>query len=708
MIKLEGTIPLDSFDIKDKKSCKIRLKNGRKFDDIAFLNRSTNEITRLLWTNVESYVEINLEYFSFNRLNKVERFDLIVYVDSKWRLLVYKGYKHAPSWLRYWNSIRTYEDTARELIPYIEKNGSVSLVYRKPLYVSIEKNLIFRGQLDSVKNTKDALEFDINIKFDFPRKIDNVIGVTLSYRGNDRNIDIFPKRQAIKRNNSLFHIQAKFEKKDILAKIYKDSYLLVIHVQKNNRHLLYRINEISSNFYLQMHSFKREVFALSSDKKFLIQVALNGNLWIHLRDIHEVDSPAVIKREEMALKLFNPNLRNGNILMFEKESMMAQDNAFALFKHLQTTDIASKVFYVINKDSPQYKLVEPWKKQVINQFSSSYFKHIIEDQMIVSSESLPHIYQYNFNFGNIIDILYKKNNFFLQHGVIGIRKLGSVFKFGPSGFDFINVSTKHEQHIVKKLLKYPNSRIRNLGLPRWDSLTNANLNRVILYFPSWREDLAYLNNEEFLQSNYFIEISNFLNDEKLHKYLKEFKYKLVVFLHPKMRNFTSNFDTFQNIQITDSSETRLNALIEISDMVISDYSSMVWDFAYQRKPIILFQFDQIDYEKKWSGFFDKTIWKFGPVVKTEEDLIHSIKEYLDGNLKIPDIFLNEYKLQLDHVSNISKNHEEFIKKILMKKSYDKINFRRSYLYIKTKYIYRYLRLILRMTKNYVRGTYHEK
>ncbi len=101
-------------------------------------------------------------------------------------------------------------------------------------------------------------------------------------------------------------------------------------------------------------------------------------------------------------------------------------------------------------------------------------------------------------------------------------------------------------------------------------------------------------------------------------------------------------------------------MIKEADGVISDYSSMVWDFAYQRKPVILFQFDQKSYERHWGGFFDKTIWKFGPVVTKLPDLVKEILQFGQDDAKISEKYRHNMDEQLGKLTDINKNHYLFI------------------------------------------------
>lgn len=655
-------------------------------------------------TNIDSnkkqlkFIDLNI---NGNILNRVKRYSVQFLIRNTWVDIIIKNRRNIAAWMTYGNPIPTSQVTEREFIPYVAKGGKLKVVYKKFTHLNTtDRNLLFKGQLDNITATDTKLIFRVKLNTMYPRGIDSIDDVTLSYRGNDSAVKLTPEKVTITQHTGNFcEIEAVYSKAYLSENIYKDSYMLVVHATKSGLKIDYYINEVSKQFYADTHQAMRPVYKINENKKFLIQVALNKNVWIHYRDLQPLDTNAVREREAFALEHYKPNQKNGNILMFEKEAQMAQDNSFALFKHLQSTELKPHVFYVISENSPQRYLLDPWKENVLIQYSAEYYKHVIEDEMIVTSESLPHIYQFNMVYGNIIDIIRGKKNYFLQHGVIGIRKLGDVFSYKKSGFDYFNTSTNHEKKVVEELLKYPQRKINVLGLPRWADLTidSGTKNKTLVYFPTWREYLAYLTDEQFVESEYFQQIKNVIEDEHLQDMLNTFDYTIKVFLHPKMRKFTGHFNPRGNIEVVDSSQIALNTLIKECDAVISDYSSMVWDFAYQRKPIILFQFDQVSYEKHWGGFFDKSIWEFGPVVKNIDELDEVLSRLFTQNMNMDDVYRQNIDKQLGELNQINEKHTDLIKEILNKRWNFKVK-KTAYKYIKATYIRRRIKRIKKLMK----------
>ena len=71
----------------------------------------------------------------------------------------------------------------------------------------------------------------------------------------------------------------------------------------------------------------------------------------------------------------------------------------------------------------------------------------------------------------------------------------------------------------------------------------------------------------------------------------------------------------------------MQKLLKESNILITDYSSVQFDFAYMDKAIIYFQFDEKEfYSKHYSkGYFDFKTMGFGPVCKTKEEVVEALK-----------------------------------------------------------------------------------
>ena len=106
-----------------------------------------------------------------------------------------------------------------------------------------------------------------------------------------------------------------------------------------------------------------------------------------------------------------------------------------------------------------------------------------------------------------------------------------------------------------------------------------------------------------------------MNDKTLISIMKEFKYKGILCLHP---NFASQWSDFNSNEIFSLLKNcNYQKCLLKSSLLITDYSSVFFDFGYLKKPIIYTHLDYIEYRnfnyKK--GYFDYIKNGFGPIWK---------------------------------------------------------------------------------------------
>ena len=88
--------------------------------------------------------------------------------------------------------------------------------------------------------------------------------------------------------------------------------------------------------------------------------------------------------------------------------------------------------------------------------------------------------------------------------------------------------------------------------------------------------------------------------------------------------------------------------------MITDYSSVFFDFGYLRKPVIYFQYDKEEFfsgQLYNEGYFDYENMGFGPVCYNLNDLIENIINVIEKDCKNDDKYLNR-------IDNFFKFHDD--------------------------------------------------
>jgi CDP-glycerol glycerophosphotransferase len=321
----------------------------------------------------------------------------------------------------------------------------------------------------------------------------------------------------------------------------------------------------------------------------------------------------------------------------------ARENGYYFYKYVRDNQPEINAHYVINKKSKAYSKVKDLGNIV--QFGSikHWIFYLSATKNISSQKSAnpcPPLF-YVLHTKGIIN----GHRIYLGHGVV--LSDTAFLHYDVTKFELIIAGAKPEYDYFIQHFGYTQSNSYYSGLPRfdylWDGLVN---NNQIVIMPTWRDWIAREPNPEkrkniFLNSKYYKYYQNLLNSQDFINLIDNRGIKVYFFLHNNMQQFIKYFSsTSKNIIIATNKEFSPSALISHSALMISDYSSVTVDFAYQKRPIVYYQFDEKDFRKYQysTGYFDFNNDGFGPVFKKQFELV----EYLEEELTKPIVMRKKY------------------------------------------------------------------
>lgn len=152
---------------------------------------------------------------------------------------------------------------------------------------------------------------------------------------------------------------------------------------------------------------------------------------------------------------------------------------------------------------------------------------------------------------------------------------------------------------------------RRLGLP--------DDKKVILYAPTWRDDKYYTRGKHKLDLH--------LDLRRMYEKLGD-DHVLLVRRHPRVVDSVPNVGT--NFVYDVSLYPEIMELFLVTDILVTDYSSMMFDFANTGRPMLFFTYDIESYRDNLRGFyFDFEETAPGPLLLGSDDVISSIVD-IDG------------------------------------------------------------------------------
>src|SRR5699024_1033613 len=116
--------------------------------------------------------------------------------------------------------------------------------------------------------------------------------------------------------------------------------------------------------------------------------------------------------------------------------------------------------------------------------------------------------------------------------------------------------------------------------------------------------------------------------------LKENNVKLVFYIHPKFKDYLSEFNVSgENLELIPFGTEPLNEIMKKCSMLITDYSSVCWNVYYLAKPVLFYQFDYDVYMQVHGSYLDMEHALFGERYIKYEELIDGIKKYVKNDFE---------------------------------------------------------------------------
>jgi CDP-glycerol glycerophosphotransferase (TagB/SpsB family) len=211
------------------------------------------------------------------------------------------------------------------------------------------------------------------------------------------------------------------------------------------------------------------------------------------------------------------------------------------------------------------------------------------------------------------------------------QKYKQNFLREASRWDYLISPNHYSTEIFRRAFDFQKEMIES-GYPRNDYLFHHNNDetilklkkkldlplhkKVILYAPTWRD------NEYYSRGKYKFDLK--LELDKMKDELEE-DYIILLRMHYLIAE-NLDLSMYSGFAFDVSHHTDISELYLLSDLLITDYSSVFFDYANLNRPMIFFVYDIENYRDTLRGFyFDFEKHAPGPLVKTTEEVIYHIQ-----------------------------------------------------------------------------------
>ncbi|MFC4620446.1 CDP-glycerol glycerophosphotransferase family protein [Camelliibacillus cellulosilyticus] len=310
---------------------------------------------------------------------------------------------------------------------------------------------------------------------------------------------------------------------------------------------------------------------------------------------------------------------------------------FASYRSEKIQDNLDYVYQEIRQRNVNYSFVflfKTYKKSILGK--TNYLFHMIRASFHLATSRCVFIDDYYFP----IYVIKPRNGteiIQLWHAAGAFKKFGystTDKSYGPSqtylqhvkvhsNYTKVMVSGKIVIPAYAEAFNMPQNRILSLGVPRIDFFYQKERHiklraRFFEHFPELKGKKLILYAPTYRGKSHGQNLIDCPLDVKTLKTILGEKYALLVHLHPYMHgkmkvpinnNFSYNIDDFS-----------IQDLMVVSDLLITDYSSVIFDYSLLVRPMAFFSYDLDDYLKERDFYYDYQTFIPGPMFKETQSL----------------------------------------------------------------------------------------
>ena len=318
------------------------------------------------------------------------------------------------------------------------------------------------------------------------------------------------------------------------------------------------------------------------------------------------------------------------ILFFDfiTSPICSDKNSYLLFQEYKTNN-DTNAYYVINEKTELYKsLLQKNQTQNLIPFTNfsnieELFPYLLNSKIIVQSYAL-------YEFQIIINKVKYLKLLYICHAV-----------------NYFKINQIKDDNLYNKMNLYNKKSMHFAGLPRYEQLSKnkkeSNNEPCILTTFTYRS----YNHSIYVNSLFRRNLVSLLKDETLLSFLKKKSINLIYIPHhfDEIRHRTLKKNEFPKIII--EKQESLSYYIEKCSLLITDFSSISFDFMFQKKPVLFYFIDvneKFDFkEKSYMKIDENNSIYFENVFYEKIPLVNKVKYYINRKFNLDVGLSKKYK-----------------------------------------------------------------
>lgn len=340
--------------------------------------------------------------------------------------------------------------------------------------------------------------------------------------------------------------------------------------------------------------------------------------------------------------LTHPFMKNKNIWLTFDKMYKAGDNGEYFYRYMLQNKDGIVPRYIINKGYPDAVRMKREHLKPLYYGSIRQIMNFLNSKVIAATHANIPVFSgiKPAGFQYVQDLL-NADIVCIQHG-LAVQWLAHNLNAQYDNLKRFYCASPYEvQNLSHPLYGYyDQNNLRLTGVARYDGLISKPI-RQILIIPTWR---AYISmpvsignvrpySETFKETDYFKIYNSLINNTQLIETAKRCNYNIIYVLHPTISSQIGDFTPGENVQVLSPVNINYETVLTESDLMVTDYSGVQFDFAYMRKPILYYHPDKLPPHYEEGGFYYDTMG-FGEICKEEKQLVSSLCNYMEHDCKV--------------------------------------------------------------------------
>lgn len=441
-----------------------------------------------------------------------------------------------------------------------------------------------------------------------------------------------------------WYICIKDEKKLVKAFVTDELYDQICQFEMTDEDLEVSVDKGINNYFHAYSKLREEDYAFYLKVEYELPEKSKNIFVIWKRNVkrRHMARMRVVRKAVFAMlfKVFNSTIRKrGNKVLFTSDSRaMIGGNEEFIYKRM------------LERGMDEYYRFRFSFKSGINEYRSIKDKilftyYLATSDYIFLDDYQPEIYLNNYDASVKVVQVWHACGAFKTLGFERLKRKGAppfntrVHKC----YTHVPVSSEHSAKHHAEAFAIDESKFYPVGIPRTDiffdevykerareDVFNAfpqlkEAAKIILYAPTFRGENA--------KNAYFP--MRVLHFRKIGEYLKRSNSRMIIKMHPFVKSDLKIPEEYKEYFIDASAYREVNDILFVIDLLITDYSSVIYETALLNKPMLFYAFDLKQYEAE-RGFYEpyEDIVP-GKIVKTLPALIRALEEedYEEEKLK---------------------------------------------------------------------------